>query len=345
MITPTGWLATNALPGTPTWFATRRRGITGTDLAKLLGRSQYGTALGVWRDKRGEAPDDQAREAAKWGNILEDPVAQEWAKMRGTKVGRVGVLGNTGQRWMLASLDRIVRTCPDDPLKGLDPANVPGGMCGLEIKTRNAYKAAEFGGDEVPDDVLAQVQWGLSVTGFDHMHVAVLIGGQKLVQFRVDHDPKLAQYLIEAARPIWECVEQGVPPTVHPDSDGVLLQELLDMFRDREGDRELPPEEAEGFLASYGAAHLREKAAAEEKVEAKTGLVQLLGDGEVGLLDGVPVFTYRKSPDKTYEVTADNLRALQAKYPNTYASLLREKFITLKANNPTFRLKKRATTE
>lgn len=335
MITPTGWLATNALPGTATWFETRRQGITGTDLAKILSRSQYGTALGVWRDKRGEAPDDQAREAAKWGNILEDPVAQEWANMRGTKVGRVGVLGNVSRQWMLASLDRIVISCPDGE-----------SLCGLEIKTRNAYKAADFAGDEVPDDVLAQVQWGLSVTGFDHMHVAVLIGGQRLVEFRVDHDPKLSAYLIRAARPVWECVEQGIPPTVSPDSDGVLLQELLDMFRDREGDRELPAEQAEAFLESYQAAHLREKAATEEKTEAKTGLVQLLGDGVVGLVDGVPVFSYKppEGPPKD-TITADNLRLLEANYPNTYTSLKREGFITSKSDNPTFRLKKRATAE
>ncbi len=188
-ITPEGVLVTDAPPESDDWLAARRGGITGTDLPKILGLTKYGNALSVWLDKRGEL-DDAAGEAARWGNLLEDPVAQEWAARHGAKVERVGVLANTERPWVRASLDRLVvhGMCPDG---GFD--------CGLEVKTRSAFKADEYRSG-VPDDVLAQVEWGLIATGLHHMHVAVLIGGQRMESLRVDRDEQVEAYLLDALK-------------------------------------------------------------------------------------------------------------------------------------------------
>lgn len=332
LITPTGVLVTNAEPETPEWFAARREGITGTDLPKILGLTKYGNALSVWLDKRGELK-DEAGEAATWGQILEDPVAQEWARRHFTTVERVGVLANAGTPWLRASLDRLVITCPDDNSGLL----VDSHQCGLEIKTRSAFVATEWR-DGMPDSVLAQVAWGRLVSGLGHMHVAALIGGQRLVSFRYDPDERLEEYLIEKAAPIWEAVQQGTPPEVDPDADGVLLDLLDQMYAARAGDREIEAEAAERWLNQYAEGNDLEREGKRLKTQAKTGLVQLLDDGERGLVDDVVRFTYTAGePGDT--VTAADLRDYAARRPSVYAALRAAGLITKTNPGRTFRVK------
>ncbi|RYZ27995.1 MAG: hypothetical protein EOP01_07020, partial [Propionibacteriaceae bacterium] len=113
LASPAGVLLTPAEPESELWFAQRRGGITATDLPKILGFSDYGNALSVWLDKRGELAWDEAGEAARWGTLLEDVVAREWARRREVKVRRIGVLRNADDPWMRASLDRVVTGCSE----------------------------------------------------------------------------------------------------------------------------------------------------------------------------------------------------------------------------------------
>jgi putative phage-type endonuclease len=325
METPAAYLVTDAEPETDEWFAARREGITGTDLPKILGLTKYGNALSVWLDKRGER-DDDAGEAARWGQILEDPVAQEWAARHGVSVRRVGVLANAERPWMRASLDRLPETCPDGD-----------GECGLEIKTRSAFKSKMFR-SEIPDDVLAQTTWGLMVTGLHHMHVAVLIGGQELRSFRVDRDSKIEDYLLEAAAPVWAAVGDGVPPEAHPDSEGVLLALLNQLYADRAGDRELDPDKARAWLDQYAEGSAIEKDGKALKEQAKAALVQLLDDGDTGLLDGAPAFTY-KAPDPAETLSAASLRKFRTDQPEIYEALRSDGYITTTRPGPRFTLK------
>lgn len=330
MVTPTGVLVTDAEPATPDWFEARRGGITGTDLPKILGLTKYGNALSVWLDKRGELDDDGESEAARWGNLLEDPVALEWAERNDSLVRRVGVLAHHEHPWMRASLDRLVLpdACPD----GDD-------TCGLEIKTRSAYKADDWK-DGIPDDVLAQTAWGLMVTGLHHMHIAALIGGQRLVSFRVDRDQKLEDYLLEAARPVWTAVTEGVPPETHPDAEGVLLGLLDKLYAVRAGERDLP-EGARKWVAQYADGGELERRGKKLKTEAKTALVQMVDDGDAGRLDERLVFTYRRPAPGT-TLSADSLRALAKEQPDTYAALVSDGYITTTQPGPRFTFKEKS---
>jgi len=329
--TPTGVIVTDAAPKSEEWFTARRDGITGTDLPKILGLSNYDNALSVWLDKRGEL-DDEAGEAARWGTILEEPVALEWAERHDSIVEPIGVVANAERRWIRASLDRRVLVCPD----GRDD-------CGLEIKTRSAFKAAAWR-DGVPDDVLAQTTWGLIATGFDHMHVAALIGGQRLASYCVERDEALERYLIEQAEPVWEAVVAGHPPEVLPDSEGVLLDLLDRLYTKRAGDRDLDPGDAGEWLALYADGAEFERKGRALKTQAKTALVQMLDDGDTGLINEAVAFTYKR-PDAGYAFTADQLRRLKAEHPVLWGALLRCGYITETNPGPRFEVKKRASKE
>lgn len=328
--TPTGVLVTDAPPESDDWFAARRGGITGTDLPKILGLSKYGNALSVWLDKRDELGDDDASEAAMWGQVLEAPVAEVWAGRHTAAVQRVGVIRHQADDWMRASLDRVVTTCPDNEAP-----------CGLEIKTRTAFKASDWR-DGMPDDVLAQVAWCRRVSGFDHMHVAALIGGQRLVSYRYDVDTKLEDYLIEKARPVWQAVLDGVPPEADPDSEGVLLDLLDRIYTDRAGSRDLDPGTTGEWLALYADGGDLEKRGKALKTQAKTALVQMLDDGEVGLVHDEPAFTYRR-PAAGHSMPAAEVRRLQAEQPDVFQTLSAEGFITTTNPGPRFEIKRKAS--
>lgn len=332
-ITPTGRLVYNGPPETAAWYRVRREGITGTDLPKILGLSKYGNALSVWRDKRGELQ-EEVGEAADWGKLLEDVIAHEWARRNDTTVRPVGVIANTKESWQRASLDRLVTRCPDSDVAADSHRPL---KCGLEIKTRSAYKRGSWSKGE-PDDVLAQVTWGLLVTGLAHMHIAVLIGGQEMLQFTVHRDKTLEAYLVDAARPVWQAVQDGYPPTVHPDAEGVLVEQLNAMYVHRSGEVALPPSAAE-WISAYGIASRTEREAKQAKIVAKGALLQMLGDGDTGTIDDVPVFTYLPGEPHD-EVTSDALQALAVDDPDLYKELVVREVITKTNPSPRFNLKK-----
>jgi len=326
LVTPTGVLVSAAEPETEEWYAARRAGITGTDLPMITGYSRYGNALSVWLDKRGEL-EDTAGEAARWGQLLEDVVAREWARRNDVDVRPVGVLAHAEEGWRRVSLDRLVDACPDEA----------GGRCGLEVKTRSAFTAGRYR-DDIPDDVLAQVEWGLPVTGLDHMHVAVLLGGQELREFRIDRDEDLEDFLYAAAAPVWEAVRNGYPPAVSPDGDGLLLGLLNKLYEKRSGERHLDPVEAGRWLTAYAAGHDAARAGERLKTQAKTALVRMLDDAEIGLVDERVAFTYRR-PAPGPKVTAAGLKRLAVNKPALFDALMDDGYITVSKPGPRFDLK------
>lgn len=294
LATPTGVLVYDGPAHAPGWYETRRSGITATDLAKILDLSQYGTARHVWMDKLGLTADEDAEsEAARWGTVLEEPVAAEWAHRHDCEVVPVGILAHRDHRWALASLDRIVLDCPDGQ-----------GPCGLEVKTRSAFVAGKWR-DDVPDDVLAQVMWGLHVTGLGHMHVAALIGGQRLESYRVDRDDDVIAYLRGHAENLWGLVQAGQMPECAPTA---ALGRLLDSLHEtRDGDTVVDEDTAEALLADYRDAAAAEKEAVAARERAKVAVIAALGAGQrlvVEDQDGVrPVFSYDARSKTSVNVT------------------------------------------
>lgn len=290
LATPTSILVSTAPAKSPEWYAQRRAGITATDLPKILGLSRYGNALSVWADKRGDLPDEPAGEAALWGNLLEGPVAQEWARRNDVNLLEIGTVAHAEHRWQMASLDRLVMGCVDGP-------------CPLEVKTRSAFVGGDWRGD-IPDDVLAQKTWQLHVTGYTHGHLAVLIGGQELRSFRVDIDRDVEALVVAEAARVWAHVQTGTPPDV--DNDEVLLRVLAALYPDREGEVEADARTVRALVAEYDDASIDIKDGETRKTNAKASLVALMGsDGDRLVIDGLPY------PVVTYKTNAAGRRALR----------------------------------
>lgn len=315
-------------PETPAWLALRAEGITGTDIRAIVGEDRRRNALTVWHEKRGTAiaDDDPAGEAAEWGNILEPVVATEWARRHrwfsthadGVTVPytstpfRGGIWRHHEASWMRAQLDYLLPWCPD---VGITDAGRDAPQCALEIKTRNQFVAGRWR-DDVPDDVLAQVAWQRMVTGLDHVHVACLIGGQRLVEHTYRRDAELEAYIAAAAAQVWDHVERDTPPEV--DWDDTMVKLLDVMIPNRSGARELTTDEATSLLALWEAKQAAEDQAMKVKGVCDSRILRAFGDlqdgrpaAEVLSFQGENLFTYKQIDRRGYTVAPTTYRALQ----------------------------------
>ena len=275
--TPTGDLVLVCDTPRDRWQSARQHMITATDVTAIAGLSNYASALDVYIEKRATSViDSQSSEAAHWGHLLEEPVAQEWARRHGAKIRRVGLLRHCRHHHHGATLDRLV----------------VGWSAPLEVKTRSAWVGDQWE-DGLPDSVQAQTQWQMHVSGFEHAYIAALVGGQTFKAYEVTRDQDVIDYLIRLADELWSHVKAGQPPHLDPH---LLRQESLDRLHpDRAGAVEVDPVEARELLSAYRRAQATEAAAKAEKDAAKLGLVQLLGDADTALIEGQEVFTYRQA--------------------------------------------------
>lgn len=282
LVTPAGVLVYDGPAHTEEWYAARRGGITATDMVKILGYGgDYGNATSVWAHKTGRLNDEPAGEAAQWGLDHEPMIALRWGERHSTSTSSVGVLARAEHPQHRASLDRLVTVCPDGD-----------GPCGLQLKTRSAFKGGDWR-DDVPDDVYFQEQWEAYVAGYRHMHVAALIGGNKLESHRVDLDgPDLAQ-MIAKADEVWAAVKANEPPRDAPNK--LLTSVLNKLYPKREGQQQLTDMQVQGLLARHRRvkAALTEANAAQKKakkaVEAvEAEMVALLGAHQAAFTDGSP---------------------------------------------------------
>lgn len=209
----------------PEQQAVRMTGITGTDIPKLAGLSDYGGEWDVWLRLKGLADDpvinaSGTRNPAEWGNRLQQLIADR--RMEDLAPGhelipQTETRRHPAKKWMLATLDYVIR----GPLCHWDlECKAPGLRQAWKFGRPNTG-ADEFvtGADgailldeagvpvrrdpEIPGDYLVQVAWQLAVTDLHYAEVAVLIGGQDYRLYRVRRDAEFEADLIENAERFW----------------------------------------------------------------------------------------------------------------------------------------------
>ncbi|MEU8886690.1 lambda-exonuclease family protein [Streptomyces sp. NPDC048442] len=315
-VTPTGRLILSADADRDVWLAARRSGIGSSDLAAILGVSRYGNALSVWHDKTGGLPlEGDDSEPALWGRLNEETVAREWARRNRSVVRRVGLVANVDRPWQMCTLDRRVLECPLAETRE---------RCAVEIKCRAAFKAGQWR-TGCPDDVLAQTLWQADTCGYDHMHVAVLIGGNDFRQFvvRVTDHTQLVADLRAAGALAWEQITTRRPPVLPASADPDVLLDLYEQLHpgrtgepvaiDRDGD-------AQDALADYLDAVNDEREAKSRKTRAKAALVGALGDADTAYLGGRTAYSF----DEESREYVDRAR-LREEFPGAYEACVEDR--------------------
>lgn len=179
----------------------RNKGVGGSDVASIVGISPWKDKHQLYLEKRGELEEEQLTgEIIHFGNVLEDVVADEYARRNNIKVERRNqMLSHKKYPWMLANIDR----------------KVVGKKKGLECKTADKFtrgKWGEDGSDDIPDHYRTQSEHYMIVTGLPEWDLAVLIGGNEYRQYHLQQDKELSEVIIEAEAHFWEGVQKGIPP-------------------------------------------------------------------------------------------------------------------------------------
>jgi predicted phage-related endonuclease len=220
----------------------------------------------------------------------------------------------------MTTLDRRVTECPLS-----EDEQTP---CALEVKTRSAFKAAQWHAG-APDDVTAQVLWQIIVNGYEHMHYAVLIGGNEYHQgtIRADQYADVMADITTAVDYFWnEHVQAEVPPA--PTGDGDALTRLFRRLHPtRSGAVDVDRhDDALDALLDYGTHQRAESKAKKAKAAAKARMIAALGSAQSALIGGERAYSLEPSnaaPKVDLELMAE-------RYPDAYAACV--------APNPTERI-------
>lgn len=279
------------------WLQARRAGIGGSEAAAILGFSRWSSPVKVYMDKLGLLEDeDQAGEAAYWGTVLEDVVAQEFSKRTGKKVRRVNaILQHPEYPWMLANLDRMI--VGEDEI--------------LECKTADKFLASEWKDDEIPISYLIQGQHYMAVTGYKAVWYAVLIGGNDFRYKRVERDEEVINHLIEHEKAFWQQhIEKQQPPSL--DGSQATSDLLKRMYPNANRQEVALPSTAEELIVRRSEVAEQIKELQTQQDECDNKLKDLLGEAERGTIHDWTVIWANQSR------TSLDTKRIKQEHPDLY---------------------------
>ncbi|TCJ87988.1 UNVERIFIED_ORG: putative phage-type endonuclease [Anoxybacillus amylolyticus] len=250
------------------WLRLRQKGIGGSDAAAIAGLNKYKSPIQVYYEKVEGVKESVPSEAAYWGTILEDIVAQEFSRRTGLKVRRRNaILRHPEYPFMIANIDRLV----------------VGEDAGLECKTASEYLKDEWvEGEKIPDQYFIQCQHYMAVTGRSRWYIAVLIGGNKFRWDVIERDEGIIRYLIEIESEFWQRVIEKRPPEVDGSEASTNLLNLLYPVESVVDDEAELPREVEALIAELEAVNAEIKQKSERKAEIENKIKALLGERERG---------------------------------------------------------------
>jgi putative phage-type endonuclease len=246
-------------------------------MPKILGVSRFGGPMDVFMEKQGLTAPLIETEAMEWGELLEEPVAQKYARTTGRRVRHAAAfIRHPAYPFLFANPDRW-------SLKRGTAKRV------LECKTGGEFTGKDYGepgSDQVPPDYLLQVMHYLNVTGAEVADIAVLIGGQKHRIYTVERDEALIEGMTDAAATFWGDMERGLPPEIDG-SEGSSLY-LAHKYRDTGIERPMDDDLA-ALATAYAALKADEKARTAEIDTTGNRIRSLMGSARWAEGSGVRV--------------------------------------------------------
>ena len=300
------------------WLRYRRLGIGGSDASIVCGVNKYKSPIELWLEKTGQAPNQEAGEAAYWGTQLEPLVREEFTRRTGIKVLHVNqIIQSRAYPFMLANLDGVCR-CPAH------------GKCVFEAKTASAYKDAEWEGDHIPQEYVLQCQHYLFVTGYNGAYIAVLIGGNSFRWKFIARDESIISMLIRCEQDFWNHVQSGV--SLEPDGSNACANFIAKQYPNSiSKSKVVLPANAVDLLHQYNTASEQLELITKQKQQASNQLKHMLGEHEIGIIGDSAV--------KWTTVTQErfNAQMLEKEQPDIYAKYIiqssHRRFIVKIANN------------
>lgn len=249
----------------PEWHELRKKGIGGSDVAKIAGISKWESPIGVWMSKTGRKPvNENVSPFAEWGHRLENVVAEKFKEETGLPTINTNKVFRSIQfPFMIANLDRLIVDEHGDNISF------------LEVKTAHEYTKDKWDVGKIPDDYMLQVQHYMAVMGFEYCYVAVLIGGNDYRHYKILRDYAMIGNIISIEEGFWALVKDDTPPEPTFADDTETVKSL---FADRSfEENEFLPAEADELAEKYKEMGEQIKELEVAQKECKNRLVAMLG--------------------------------------------------------------------
>lgn len=212
----------------------RKSGIGGSDVAAIMGLSQYRTAYDVWKDKTSDVIEESTSSVLKIASYLEQYAAQEYEAATGYKVRRWNEeLINIEYPFLKGNIDRQI--CLDKKR----------GVGILECKALSTYNFRNVKMHGLPADYICQIQHYFLCGNGIYLWGAFAIVNRdsgELLTFEVMPDKAFQDDIIRICVPFWtECVEKNVPPVMQTaeESKVNIAPAYSGIIADLTGDAEL----------------------------------------------------------------------------------------------------------
>ena len=148
----------NELTPTQDWVDERKNYIGGSEVAAVLGLSQYSTPLQVWMKKKGLLPPEEENPIMAFGHYFEPVMAAHFENITGLKTRKLSKpFVHKKHDFLRANIDRQVLASRSF---GLDSTAV------LELKTTTSQRMRALDG-QPPEEWLYQIQHYLALTGYE----------------------------------------------------------------------------------------------------------------------------------------------------------------------------------
>lgn len=200
----------------------RHKFIGGSDIAAVLGVSPWKTPLDLYLDKIAPRVEGQRKRVFTRGIRWEGVVAEMLTETLVAEGHTVSVVAanrryiDSAVPFFASEIDYEIRLDGAEEIRN------------VELKTVHPFLAREWGesgGDSLPVHYMAQVMWGLGVTGRQRGYLAALFGADELRVYPVERDDETIAAMRQRAGQFWtENVMVGIPP------EPATLEDLSKLF-------------------------------------------------------------------------------------------------------------------
>ena len=269
------------------WHDWRRQGIGASDIGALLGLSNWASPWSLWCDKSGLIPPSPSTERQAIGHDMETVLAKRFHATTGLYVAGEQTWC-TFPAWPVAraTVDGFVVAEPTNTIEAQHLDHQP------MIGTWEAKTDARRGWDEIPPAIRAQVQWQMGVTGMDRGWITVMFAGFRIEHHAIEHDPDDFAFMLERAREFWTLVETGTMPDV--DGSDATADAIAHVWPEHVAGATVDITHLAEIITARGEMKDAAKLLEADIADADNRIKVAIGDGELGAVGGVPMFSYRQ---------------------------------------------------
>jgi putative phage-type endonuclease len=262
------------------WLAERRKGVTASEIAVLLGISPFDSPFNLFWKKTGQITEDYDNNRLSLGRFLEPWVAERFAETHPDLhlVAPAGLWASIERPWQLATPDGLLYDAREVEY-GRDEANAP--IAVWEGKTSGTYEDwGDDGSADIPPYYSAQVQWQMDVMGVGVAYVTCLfLATQKTRTYILEPDADDITLMRERAVEFLAQVDAGEAPPLDGHSATTTALKALYPEVDEDEQATVPTDVAE----QYRQASAQAKAAKEQATDAENALRAAMGDARYAL--------------------------------------------------------------